>query len=46
MSIFYFILRRFVLDDCAENVFIKAILCLSDALLVWIVVLGKIFGWW
>ena len=46
MSIFYFILRLFVLDDCAENTIINAILCLSDALLVWVVVLGKIFGWW
>ena len=46
MSIIYFILRLFVLDDCAENVIINAILCLSDALWVWVVVLGKIFGWW
>lgn len=46
MSIIYFMLRLFIIDDFAESTFVSAILCLSDALLVWIVVLGKIFGWW
>lgn len=45
MSIFYFILRLFlVADDCAERALVNAILCVSDAL--WIMVIGKFFGWW
>lgn len=44
MSIFYFILRLFVLDDCAESAIVNALLCISDAL--WVSVLGKFFGWW
>lgn len=44
MSIFYFILRLFVVDDCVESAIVNALLCISDAL--WSAVLGKIFGWW
>lgn len=44
MSIFYFILRLFVLDDCEACAISNAILCVADAL--WFAVLGKIFGWW
>lgn len=44
MSIFYFILRLFVVDDCAESAIVNALLFISDAL--WALVLGKIFGWW
>ena len=46
MSIIYFMLRLFIIDDFAESAFVSALLCLADALLVWVVVLGKIFGWW
>lgn len=44
MSIIYFMLRLFVLDDCGECAIVNALLCIADAL--WAVVLGKIFGWW
>lgn len=44
MSVIYFVLRLFVLYDGAESAIVNAILCVSDAL--WIMVLGKIFGWW
>lgn len=44
MSIIYFVLRLFVLYDCAESAIVNALLCIADAL--WAVVLGKIFGWW
>ena len=44
MSIIYFMLRLFVLDDCAESAIVNALFCISDAL--WAAVLGKIFGWW
>lgn len=44
MSILYFVLRLFVVDDCAESAIVNAILCVSDAL--WVMVAGKIFGWW
>lgn len=44
MSILYFVLRLFVVDDSAENAIVNAILCVSDAL--WVMVAGKIFGWW
>lgn len=44
MSIVYFMLRLFLIDDCAESTIANAILCVSDAL--WALVLGKIFGWW
>ena len=42
MSIIYFMLRLFIIDDCAENAIVNALLCISDAL--WALVLGKIFG--
>ena len=44
MSIVYFMLRLFIIDDCAESAIVNALLCIADAL--WAVVLGKIFGWW
>lgn len=44
MSIFYFILRLFVMDDGVEREITNAILWGADAL--WVLVLGKIFGWW
>lgn len=44
MSILYFVLRLFVLDDCAESAIVNALLCISDAL--WMMVIGKFFGWW
>ena len=44
MIILYFILRLFIIDDCAENAIVNALLCIADAL--WVLVLGKIFGWW
>ena len=44
MSIFYFILRLFVLDDCEGNAVVNALLCISDAL--WTMLLGRICGWW
>lgn len=44
MSVIYFMLRLFIMDDCAENAIVNAILCVADAL--WFVVLGKFFGWW
>ena len=43
MSIIYFYLRLFKIDDCAESAIVSA-LCISDAL--WAAVLGKFFGWW
>ena len=44
MSIVYFMLRLFIIDDYAESAIVNALLCIADAL--WAVVLGKIFGWW
>lgn len=44
MSVIYFLLRLFLLDDCAENAIVNALLCVADAL--WAMVLVKIFGWW
>lgn len=44
MSIIYFMLRLFILDDCAESAIVNALLYIADAL--WVAVLGKIFGWW
>jgi hypothetical protein len=44
MSVIYFMLRLFVMDDCAESAIVNALLCIADALRA--VVLGKIFGWW
>ena len=44
MSIFYFILRLFVVDDCVESAIVNALLCISDAL--WSAVLGKFFFGW
>ena len=44
MSIIYFMLRLFIIDDCADSAIVNALLCIADAL--WAAVLGKIFGWW
>ena len=44
MSIIYFMLRLFIIDDCAESAIVNALLFIADAL--WVLVLGKIFGWW
>lgn len=44
MSIIYFMLRLFIMDDGAESAIVNALLCISDAL--WIMVIGKFFGWW
>lgn len=44
MSIIYFMLRLFIIDDCADNAIVNSLLYIADAL--WAVVLGKIFGWW
>lgn len=44
MSIIYFMLRLFIIDDCAYSAIVNALLFIADAL--WAVVLGKIFGWW
>lgn len=44
MSIIYFMLRLFIIDDCAESAIVNALLYIADAL--WAAVLGKIFGWW
>lgn len=44
MSILYFILRCFFIDDRDVHAIVNALLCISDAL--WIMAAGKIFGWW
>lgn len=44
MSILYFILRCFLIDDSDVQAIVNALLCISDAL--WIMAAGKIFGWW
>lgn len=44
MSIIYFMLRLFIIDDCAESAIVNALLFIADSL--WVLVLGKIFGWW
>lgn len=44
MSVIYFMLRLFIMDDCAASAIVNAILCVADAL--WFMVLGKFFGWW
>lgn len=45
MSILYFIMRLFgPWRDSADHAVVNALLCISDAL--WVIVVGKIFGWW
>lgn len=44
MSIIYFMLCLFIMDDCAEYAIVNALLCIAEAL--WAAVLGKFFGWW
>lgn len=45
MSILYFIMRLFVpWCDSADHAIVNALLCISDAL--WVIVVGKILGWW
>ena len=44
MSIIYFMLRLFIIDDYADSAIVNALLYIADAL--WTVVFGKIFGWW
>ena len=45
MSILYFIMRMFVpWCDSEYHAIVNALLCISDAL--WVMVVGKIFGWW
>ena len=44
MSIIYYMLRLFIIDDYAESAIVNALLFIADAL--WVLVLGKIFGWW
>lgn len=46
MSVLYFIFRLFCAPwyDSADHAIVNALLCISDAL--WIMVVGKIFGWW
>lgn len=45
MSILYFIMRLCIpSDESAAHAIVNALLCISDAL--WVIVVGKIFGWW
>ena len=44
MSIIYFMLRLFIMDDRDVYAIVNALLCISDVL--WAAVLGKFFGWW
>jgi hypothetical protein len=46
MSILYLIMRLRLpsYDDSAAHALVNALLCISDAL--WVMVAGKIFGWW
>lgn len=45
MSILCFIMRMFVpWRDSTDHAIVNALLCISDAL--WVIVVGKIFGWW
>lgn len=45
MSILCFIMRLFVpWYDSTDHAIVNALLCISDAL--WVIVVGKIFGWW
>lgn len=45
MSILYLIMRLCIpSDDSAVHAIVNALLCISDAL--WVIVVGKIFGWW
>lgn len=46
MSILYLIMRLCLpsYNDSVAHELVNAVLCISDAL--WVMVAGKIFGWW